>query len=234
MSNRQSVALLIAALVVMILILAPVSLLTGAMAGSGRLGVASAKGTVWAGRLQGVTLAGSPIGDLKVGLSPLSLLIGQLRLGLRKTPVADTRAVLLQGGRGNGVEGLNLRMPVDFTSAGLPLSGVAAFTEVAGVFREARCVRAQGRVQLILAGEGPLRGAVLSGAPACRSGVWSATLVGPVADGQATLVARVDGQGRYQLEIMVATVNELTIQGLLGSGFLRDAVGARRTVEGRL
>ena len=234
MSNRAFVAILIAALVLMTVILAPVGLLTGAMAGSSRVGMTSARGTVWAGRMDDVTIAGNPVGDLKVGLSPLSLMTGQMRLSLRRTPLADARVVLLKGGRATGVEGLNLRTPIDLTTAGLPLSGVVGFTEVAGVFRQERCLRAKGRVQLILAGDSPLRGAVLSGEPVCRSGVWSATLVGPAADGKATLAIRIDGKGRYQLEIMVATVNEVMIQGLLGSGFLRDAVGVRRTVEGRL
>lgn len=234
MSDRRFVALLIAALVLITLILAPVGLLTGAFANAKRVGVTSVKGTVWAGRMNGVTVAGSPVGDLKVGLSPLSLMTGQMRVSLRRTPLADARAVLLQGGRATGVEGLNLRTPIDFTTAGLPVSGIVAFTDVVGVFRQERCLRAGGKIQLILAGDGPLRGAVLSGEPVCQSGVWSATLVGPAADGKVTLAARIDGKGRYQLEIMVATVNEVTIQGLLAGGFLRDAVGARRTVEGRL
>lgn len=234
MNNRTVLAILIAALVLMTVILAPVGLLTGAMAGSNRVGMTSASGTVWAGRIQDVTVAGAPLGDLKAGLSPFSLVTGQMRLSLSRTPLADARVVLLKGGRATGVEGLTLRTPFDLTAAGLPLSGMAGFTEVAGVFRQERCLRAKGRVQIVLAGDSPLRGAVLNGEPVCRSGVWSATLIGPAADGKATLAIRIDGKGRYQLEIMVATVNEAMIQGLLGSGFLRDAVGARRTVEGRL
>lgn len=234
MSNRKFVAVLIAILVLMTVILAPVGLLAGAVAGSSHVGVSSAKGTVWAGRLNGVTIAGNPVGDLKVGLSPLSLMTGQVRLGLRRTPVGDARVVLLKGERATGVEGLNLRTPIDFTAAGLPFRGIVAFTDVIGVFRQERCLRAQGRIQLTLAGDGPLRGVVLSGEPVCRSGVWSTTLAGPVADGEVTLVARIDGKGHYQLEMMAATVNEVMIQSFLAGGFVRDAVGARRTVAGRL
>ena len=234
MSNQKLAAILIVFVVMLTLILAPVGLLTGAAAGSSQIGMSSAKGTVWSGIMNGVSLAGTPLGDLNVGLSPLALMTGQIRVGVRRSPVADARAVLLQGRRATGVEGLNLRTPIDLAETGLPLTGVVTFTEVLGVFRQDRCDRAGGKIKIILAGDGPLQGAILSGVPVCQSGMWVVTLVGAAGDAKVTLAARIDSRGRYQLEMMVATFNEAMIQVLLGNGFLRDAIGARRTVEGRL
>ena len=233
MSNRTLVALLVGLVLAMVLILAPVSLVTSALGRTGLMSASGARGTVWSGSLDNVVMAGSPVGDLKLGLSPLALLTGQARLGLRQRAGFDGRAVLFPGGAKRGVEGLTWRMPVDLTETGLPVAGVATFKDAAAVFRKGQCVRAGGQIELRLAGEGPLGGVVLSGAPVCRRESWVSTLSGAAGAAKVSLATRIDGTGRFQVETMIVTTDEPTIQSLLANGFLRDAVGARRTVDGQ-
>lgn len=235
MSNRLLIAILAVATLVMIVAFAPMSLLTKGLAGSQAVGVAGVSGVVWNGRLKNVTVGGAPIGSWKGGLNPLSLATGQVRVALRHDKAAsDQRVVLLPAGRDKGVERLNLRTALDLAALGLPMSGDVAFRNAAAIFRDGRCARAGGEIRLRLIGEGPLQGSVLSGVSACRGDNWTATLSGKAAGADLTLIVRLDGEGGYQLEMSAATADPDLIQALVASGFMRDATGARRSVEGRL
>ncbi|AAK22170.1 type II secretion system protein N [Caulobacter vibrioides] len=235
MSHRLLLVILVIATLVMTVVFAPMRLLTKDLAGSSAVGAAGVSGVVWAGRLKDVTLAGAPIGSWKGGLDPLSLLTGHVRMGLRHDKTgSDQRAVLWLAGRDRGVERLNLRTGLDLAALGLPLSGDVAFRDATAVFRKGRCARAGGEIRLRLIGDGPLRGSVLSGVSACRSDSWLATLSGKAGAADLTLVGRVEGDGRYQLEMSAATTDPDLIQALVAGGFTRDATGARRTVAGRL
>ena len=235
MSNRLLIVCLVAATLVMTLILAPMRLLVSGLAGSEGVRVADVSGVVWRGRLKDVSLAGAPIGTWKGGLNPLALVTGQVRIHLRQDRVSsDQRAVLLPSGRDRGMERLSLRTSVDLSALGLPLSGDVAFRDVAAVFRDGRCVRAGGEIRLRLIGDGPLGGSVLSGVATCRANSWTATLSGKAGGADLKMTSWVEGSGRYQLEMTAATVDADLIQGLVASGFSRDAIGARRTVNGRI
>lgn len=235
MSNRLLIAILLVATLAMTLLFAPMRLLVSRLAGSEAFSMSGVSGVVWSGRLEDITLAGSPIGTWKGGLDPLALVTGQVRIGLKQERAAsDQRVTLLLGGRDKGVRRLNLRTAVDLSAMGLPLSGDVAFRDAAAVFRGGRCARAGGEIRLRLIGDGPLRGSVLSGVSACRANSWTATLSGKADGADLKLTSRVDGAGRYQLEMTVATTDADLIQGLVASGFSKDAVGARRTVNGRL
>lgn len=235
MTNRILIAILIAATLLMIPLLAPMRLLVSVLGGSDILGMTGVSGTVWAGRLKNVTLAGAPIGTWKASLDPLALVGGQIRVVVKQDRAdSDQRAVLLLGRRDKGVARLNLRTSIDLSGVGLPLNGDAAFKDVTAAFREGRCAGARGDIRLRLIGEGPLQGAVLNGVSACRGDSWTATLIGRSGGADLTLTTRIELTGRYQLEMMVATTDADLIQGLLAGGFSRDAAGARLTVDGRL
>ncbi|MDR7229893.1 general secretion pathway protein N [Caulobacter sp. BE264] len=235
MSNRLLLVVLAVATLVMVLVFAPMRLLTKGLAGSSVVGAAGVSGVVWAGRLNHVTLSGTPIGSWKGGLNPLTLLTGQVRMSLRRgNGGPDQRAVLLLAGRERGVERLNLRTSLDLALLGLPLSGDVAFRDTTAVFRKGRCARAGGEIRLRLIGEGPLSGSVLSGVSACRSDSWIATLSGKAGATDLTLVGRLEKDGRYQLEMSATTTDPDLVQALVTGGFQRDATGARRTVTGRV
>lgn len=235
MSNRLLIVILIVATLVMTVVFAPMSLLTRGLTRGGVFGVAGVSGAVWNGRLKDVTLGGAPIGSWKGGLDPLALVTGQVRMGLKHAKTgSDQRAVLLLRGREKGVESLNLRTSADLAALGLPLTGDVALRDVSAVFRNGRCARAGGEMRLRLIGEGPLRGAVLSGVAVCRADTWTTVLSGRAAGADLTLSGRVQGDGGYQLEMAVATTDPDLIQGLVAGGFARDATGVRRAVDGRL
>lgn len=235
MSNRILVAALAIATLIMIVVLAPMSLLTARLARTEAFGAAGVSGAVWHGRLKDVTLAGAPIGTWKGGLNPLALVTGQVRIGLKHDKArSDQRATLLLSGRDKGVERLSLRTSADLAPLGLPLTGDVALRDVSAVFRNGRCARAGGEMRLRLIGDGPLRGAVLSGVAVCRADTWTTTLSGRAAGADLTLSGRMQGDGRYQLEMSAATTDPDLIQGLVASGFVRDATGVRRSVDGRL
>lgn len=235
MSNRLFIAALIVATLVMTVALAPMSLLTERLARTEAFGAAGVSGAVWRGRLKDVTLAGAPIGTWRGGLNPLALVTGQVRMSLRHDKAgSDQRATLLLSGRDKGVERLSLRTSADLAPLGLPLTGDVALRDVSAVFRNGRCARAGGDMRLRLIGDGPLRGAVLSGVAVCRADTWTTTLSGRAAGADLTLSGRMQGDGRYQLEMSAATTDPDLIQGLVASGFVRDATGVRRSVDGRL
>lgn len=235
MSNRLLIAALVIATLIMTVVFAPMSLLTVRLARTEAFGAAGVSGAVWNGRLKDVTLAGAPVGTWKGGLNPLALVTGQVRIGLKHDKAgSDQRATLLLSGRDKGVERLSLRTSADLAPLGLPLTGDIALRDVSAVFRSGRCARAGGETRLRLIGDGPLRGAVLSGVAVCRADTWTTTLSGRAAGADLTLSGRVQGDGRYQLEMSVATTDPDLIQGLVASGFVRDATGARRSADGRL
>lgn len=235
MSHRLLLVILVIATLVMVLVFAPMRLLTKGLAGSSVVGAAGVSGVVWAGRLNDVTLAGAPIGSWKAGLDPLSLLTGQVRMTLRRDKAGtDQRAVLWLAGRDRGVERLNLRTSLDLAVLGLPLSGDVAFGDATAVFRNGRCARAGGEIRLRLIGDGPLQGSVLRGGASCRADSWIATLSGKAGAADLVLVARAEGDGRYQLEISAATTDPDLVRALVAGGFVQDATGARRTVTGRV
>lgn len=235
MNNRVLIATLIVATVILTVLLAPMRLLVSGLAGSEAVGMAGFSGVVWSGRLKGVTLGGAAQGTWKAGLNPFALATGQIRVSLKQAkPASGQRAVVLLGGRDKGVERVNLRTSVDLAQLGLPLKGDVAFQDVTAVFRKGVCARAGGDIRLRLTGDGPLQGSVLSGASACRADSWASTLNGKANGADLQLTTRVEGSGRCQLEMTIATTDEAIIQGLLASGFSRDAAGARRTIDGRM
>lgn len=235
MSDRRLIAVLIGLILLMTVLLVPLRLALLAAGDVGAFGVAGVTGTVWGGRLKGVTVAGQPLGDLRAGLNPLALLTGQVRLGLSQEPQARGGAARLWlTGRQRGVEGLTLRTSVDLTEAGLPLIGLASFKDVTGLFRAGRCSAAGGDIGLTLSGSGPLVGTRLTGVPTCRGDSWTAVLTGRAGDAKVTVANRIDGRGRYQIEMAVATSDPAMAQALLAGGFSRDAAGFRRLLEGRL
>ena len=234
MSDRRLIAVLIGLILLMTVLLAPLRLALLAAGDVGAFGVAGVTGTVWGGHLKGVTVAGQPLGDLRAGLNPLALLTGQVRLSLSQEPAARGGAARLWlTGRQRGVEGLTLRTSVDLTEAGLPLTGLASFKDATGLFRAGRCSAAGGDIGLTL-GSGPLAGTRLSGVPTCRGDSWTAVLTGRAGGAKVTVANRIDGRGRYQIEMAVATSDPAMAQALLAGGFSRDAAGFRRLLEGRL
>lgn len=235
MRNRTLIALLVVLTLVMTAALTPMRLLVSDLLGSSLAGASAVNGTIWSGRLKDLSVVGAPLGSWRAGLDPLALLGGGVKLGLKQDKAgSDHGAKLLLAGRDKGVDRLTLLTPVDLTAIGLPVAGDIAFQDASAVFRKGRCAKAGGEIRVRLISEGPLQGAALKGVPVCRGEAWTAALVGQAAGATLSLSARVNGAGGFQLEMAVATTDPDLIQGLMASGFTRDASGVRRTIDGRL
>lgn len=235
MRNRTLIALLVVLTLVMTAVLTPMRLLVSDLLGTSLAGVSSVSGTVWRGRLKDLSVVGAPLGSWRAGLDPLALLGGGVKLGLKQDRVgSDQKVKLLLAGRDKGVDRLTLLAPVDLTAIGLPVAGDIAFENAAAVFRKGRCVKAGGEIRVRLTSEGPLRGSRLKGTPVCRGDAWTAALTGQAPGSNLSLTSRVDGAGGFQLEMAIATTDPELIQGLMAGGFIRDAAGVRRTIDGRL
>lgn len=232
MSHRLLVGVFAGAFVLLLVVLAPVQLLTGRLTESGApLSASRAEGTVWRGRLENARLGPKVFGDLKLALSPLALLAGRFEVDVRGAASRGERARLLLSGKTRGARGVQLAAPVDLTRAGLPLAGTLTTDKVAAVFRQGRCVEAGGRLRLRIESAGVLQGAALDGAATCEAGAWVATLRGPTTIGQASLVARVSGNGRLHARFAIAATDPMIVQQLTAQGFVVDATGVARAAE---
>ncbi|KSB90029.1 hypothetical protein AS593_11450 [Caulobacter vibrioides] len=227
MNTRILIAVLAGLTAVMIAALAPVTLLTGRLAEGGALRVSEASGTVWRGRASLATAQGRRLGTFQVGLSPLALLAGEVRL--HATDKAAARAFVLRLGRDKGLEGLKGAISLELAQ----LAGRIEARDVDALFRDGRCRRAGGQIRFRPTQDPLLGGATFAGTPACVGGDWVARLT-PTGGGGAAITLRADGAGRLQAEIAVATADPVLVQAALDQGFARDAAGVRRVVSTRL
>lgn len=224
MSNRLLIILLVALTVVMLVVLAPVTLLTDRLSRSAAVRATQASGTVWGGEVRLATVQGRGLGTFKVGLSPLALLTGETRM--RLSDKASRRSAILRNGKDKGVERLNGASTVALEG----LDGRIELTNLAVLFRDGQCQRAEGQVRFRPAAD-PLFGkTTFAGTPACIGGDWVTRLT-PVNGGGATaMTVRIDGAGRLQAEVMMAIADPVMVQAALERGFVKDPAGVRRIV----
>jgi len=232
--------LFLVALLVAALVLAPLGAAL-AWVGADRWGLSadSAEGTVWSGRLRAARIGGLPLGEVELGLAPLSLLSGALRLDASARDGAFTgRAAVVADRNGVGVEDAHGEAPLNLFRAPLPLSGLLRFEGVTVRFREGRCVFASGRVQTSgLRGPSGLLGETapaLSGEAACRDGALFLPLEGAGPAGEFALHLSLEGDGRYRAEARMVAADPALEAGLRLAGFTSDGRAQVRAEAGRL
>ncbi|MEH6677432.1 type II secretion system protein N [Phenylobacterium sp.] len=71
------------ATLLVLLAVAPLSLVVGDRAAKAGLSATEVSGTVWRGRLADAAYRGLRLGEVRLGVSPLSLLAGRPRLGFK-------------------------------------------------------------------------------------------------------------------------------------------------------
>lgn len=224
MSNRLLIILLVALTAVMLVVLAPVTLMTDRLSNGAAVRVAEASGTVWGGKVRLTTAQGRGLGTFKVGLSPWALLTGEARV--RATDKASARSGVIRNGKDKGVERLNGLAAVELEG----LRGRVELENLAVLFRDGQCQRAEGQIRFRPASD-PLFGkTTFAGTPACIGGHWVTRLT-PVNGGGATaMTVRIDGAGRLQAEITMAIADPVMVQAALDQGFVKDAAGVRKIV----
>ncbi len=171
----------------------------------------AAEGTVWSGRVRGLTVRDYPLGDASLSLSPLSLLTLSPAADVALAgPEANGRAriVLTPGGAARLSDGqASLRLS-ELTAIDARLrarGGSLTARDVEIAFRDGRCTQARGALQtdaLTYGFGGDWRGPVLDGAMACDNGVLVMALTG--ADEAQEVEARAMlGRGETRVEAAV-------------------------------
>jgi general secretion pathway protein N len=235
LSRRKRLALL-AALLLGFLLFLPMRVALG-LAGLERLGVAAreVRGTVWSGRIDQLMLGDMPLGAVRAGLSPLSLLVGRARFDIDRTKGLpdDVRGALTVGFGRIGVDDVTGAVPLGRSFAPLPV-GSLIFEDVSGYFSGDRCGHAEGRVRARMSGQFPglnlSQG--LSGVVACDGDALLLPLVSQ--SGLEKVNLRIWRSGRYIAEMRVETADPALATALGQAGFASAGNAQLLKVEGTL
>lgn len=222
----------LAALLVL-LAMAPLSLVLGDRAAKAGLSAAQVSGTVWRGRLSDAAYQGLRLGEVRLGVSPLSLLAGRPRLGFQ---VEAANGAARVGGGGVELIDVDAVLPLGQLAPASGLAGTVTLADVSLDLRDGQCRRARGQVSL---GDISLAGLslpelVLAGAPTCAGASLALPLRGQAegVDVQADL--RIGADGGYQMDMVLRTTRP-DVEAALGmAGYERTLNGYQRRLVGRL
>lgn len=229
MSGRQLSAWFAAAFLAGLLLALPLQLVLPRLAPSG-LAATAVDGSLWRGHLHTARWNGVELGNLRLGLAPLSLLTGSPTIHLGGTQ-ADAA---LATGRRRGLAGADGVLPLP-PIAGLRLR--ASLEDARLLFDGEGCHGAGGRVRIEarLPGDAapPL---VLSGTPACHGRSGRLELLPEQAGGAVQLSATlsVDADGSYVLQTQARSDDPGIRAILLASGFQDVPGGLSRVDDGRI
>lgn len=204
-----------AMLIVALILFMPLRLALGAAGDS--ISIRSAEGTLWGGRMVGVSLAGVPLGDLDARLSVLSLLLGKARI---RVDGAQLHGAITGGitGRGGDIESLALPLsralgPVRLTMLELSDAHLR--------FRSGTCAEADGLATVQL--ESALGGQRLSGPLKCNKGALGVDLVSQPAMQRLSL--RFPDSSHYEALITVRAADTDQATRLTAIGFRETSSG---------
>lgn len=231
MNRPLRVGLIAAALAVIIAGTLPLGLASRVPAWV-RIGLTAddAVGTPWHGVLRNARWNGQPLGDVRVGLQPLPMLLGRIRLQL-STP---TFAGVAEHGARQGFEAANGQLAYP-----LPLlPGTQAWLEMreAGLlFANGQCLRAGGQVRLLVQMAGPdVPQLQLAGTPACKGAEGQLVLASdPGAAFDVQVHASIGQDGHYSVSTRVRSEDPAARLALQLAGFDPGPEGLVRLDSGR-
>lgn len=234
--SRRARWMLIGLFVAGLIVFLPLRIALG-LAGVERLGVTArdVRGTVWSGRIDQLMLGKVAMGSVRVGLSPIQLLVGRARFDLwRKAGLADDIEGAISLGFGRiGMDDVTGAMPLGRALAPLPV-GAVVMDDVSAHFAAGRCVHAEGRVRAQVAGRiaGLNLAQGLSGAATCDGEALLLPLVSQ--SGMEKIALRLWPSGRYSAEMRVETADPALAQALGAAGFAGIGNARVMTAQGRL
>jgi general secretion pathway protein N len=221
-------ALFLAMLVVALLVFLPLRLVLG-WAGVGEQGLTarSVGGTFWEGSIREGRFGDVALGDLDAGISPLPLLLGRARIGLKSRGGGGVNGAVVISRHSAGVEGANASIPVGGALQPLPITALD-LSDVTVRFVDGACDQAEGRVRATLSGAGlPTQ---LAGPARCDGEALLLPMTGGPGEG-ANL--RVWQDGRYSAELSVPAGDPANTAALQATGFIQQGSGWRLAIEGR-
>ena len=202
------------------------------------LSARSVAGTVWSADLADARFGDVDLGSLHLGVAPLHLLAGQLRLGVRgvDTPgVEPINGAIVSGIGGEGIESMRGVVPVGQVFAPLPISAVA-LDAVSVRFVQGQCRQASGQAEMRLSGgidgaPGVTLPRALRGDIHCQAGALLLPLTSQ--SGTEALTLRVHADGRFRAELSLQPGDAGAAAQLQRAGFIAGPRGYRFSVEGR-
>ena len=228
MSGRRLALWFAGAFALGLLLAAPLQLATARLALPRELSAAGVDGSLWRGRLRQARWRDVALGDVRMGLSPLPLLLGRRQLWFH-TPHAALR---LHAGRVRGLSRADGVLPLP-SPAGLALR--ASLEDARLLFDDDGCREAGGRVRVeVTLADGGLTPLLLAGTPACEGGAGRLVLVPEDATAPLWLEATltVEADGRRSLQASARTDDPGLRAALLAQGFQDAPGGLSRVVEG--
>lgn len=235
MTTRPSV-LFVAMLVVALIVFLPMRLALGAtgLADQG-LSARRVGGTIWGGSLLEARFGEVALGDLRVSLSPLALLVGRARLAFEGAG-ADGRPIMgaaTISRHAMGIDGVTASLPAAALFAPLPVT-MLSLEDVTVRFRDGVCEEAGGRVRATVTGEAgglPLPPTMMGNAR-CEAGALLLPMTGQ--GGTEAVNLRIRPDGRYTADLVLTPGDPAAAAKLEQLGFVAGSGGGYRlSAQGR-
>lgn len=213
--------------------LLPLSLAAGWFGLAGRgLSAREASGSLWLGALREAQFGAVPLGDLDARLNVLPLFLGRARLSLsRDGPDGRFYGGLSVTRHGFGVDDLTGQIRTGALFAPLPIASL----DLAGLsahFVDGRCDSAEGEARATLSGAvaGMMLPSGLRGSARCAGGALLLPLASQTGMEQADL--RIEGDGRWRIDLVVRLADAGAIPALAAAGFAPGQGGYVRRIDG--
>ncbi len=235
MTTRPSV-LFAAMLVVALIVFLPMRLALGAtgLADQG-LSARRVGGTIWGGSMLEARFGEVALGDLRVSLSPLALLVGRARLAFEGAG-ADGRPIMgaaTISRHAMGIDGVTASLPAAALFAPLPVT-MLSLEDVTVRFRDGVCEEAGGRVRATVTGEAgglPLPPTMMGNAR-CEAGALLLPMTGQ--GGTEAVNLRIRPDGRYTADLVLTPGDPAAAARLEQLGFVAGSGGGYRlSAQGR-
>ncbi len=229
--TRGQIALFVGLLLVFLVAFMPLSLALSMIGTTGQqLSARTATGTIWSGRLSEASVGPIAVGDVSVGLKPLSLLAGQTSIFMQSLVGRGTLTSLT---RGFAIDDATAKLSTASVFAAIPLESID-LTDVSVAFVSGKCEKAQGRVRATFAGDvgGLSLAQGLSGAVRCEGGALVLPLVSQSALERLNLYLQ--GDGRYRAELFVRSTDPAMAAKLSLAGFAPTQDGFVMRLAGKL
>lgn len=235
MTTRPSM-LFAAMLVVALIVFLPMRLALGAtgLADQG-LSARRVGGTIWGGSMLEARFGEVALGDLRVSLSPLALLVGRARLAFEGAG-ADGRPIMgaaTISRHAMGIDGVTASLPAAALFAPLPVT-MLSLEDVTVRFRDGVCEEAGGRVRATVTGEAgglPLPPTMMGNAR-CEAGALLLPMTGQ--GGTEAVNLRIRPDGRYTADLVLTPGDPAAAAKLEQLGFVAGSGGGYRlSAQGR-
>ncbi len=229
--NRPRLLIAVLALVLLIALF-PMRIALAGLGDNAVIGVREVEGSVWNGRLKGVTVGELVLGDFDASISPWRLIMLRGYVDVASVSNASLRGTLIGSPWNWGFRDMTAQLALAGAFAPLPVESLGLAG--AGIrFEGDRCVQTTGTLRLQLKGaiNGVDLGSALSGPLRCDGKAVSALLVSGSAMERVAL--RLTPEGAYSARLNVRASDPAAGVRLSQAGFRDTPIGHEFAFSGR-